>query len=71
MSLGTWRQEKAHRGRWEGEREEVSPLPIVHRALTFLLIMANKFLLEYTIGASVEGKSMKMRSSVGIAMADM
>lgn len=37
----------------------------------FFLIIANKFLLEYTAGASAEGRSIKMRSSDGIAMADM
>ena len=37
----------------------------------FFLIIAHKFLSEYTAGASAEGRSMKMRSSGGIAMADM
>ena len=37
----------------------------------FFLTIANKFLSEYTAGASAEGRSIKMRSSVSIAMADM
>ena len=37
----------------------------------FFLTIANKFLSEYTAGASAEGRSRKMRSSAGITMADM
>ena len=55
----------------DGKGKETKRALFPSSTARFFLIIANKFLSEYTAGASAEGRSIKMRSSVSIAMADM
>ena len=66
---GERKKRPADDGKGKEKKRALFPSYIVRSR--FFLTIANKFLSEYTAGASAEGRSIKMRSSVSIAMADM
>ena len=66
---GETKKRTAEDGKGKEKKRALFPSSTVRSR--FFLTIANKFLSEYTAKASAEGRSRKMRSSAGIAMADM